>query len=51
MKNKKGCTLAKVAKAEGESLVYQAKESAKNPKASKTLKSEAKVVLAKKKNK
>ena len=50
MKSKKGCVLAKVAKLEGESLKYQAKESAKNPKASKEMRKEAKVVLDKKKN-
>jgi len=51
MKSKKNCTLAKVAKLEGESLKYQAKESAKNPKASPVMRKEAKIVLAKDKAK
>lgn len=51
MATAKKCTLAKVAKLEGESLKYQAKESVKNPKANKELRKEAKIVLAKDKAK
>lgn len=51
MKSKKNCTLAKVAKLEGESLKYQANESANNKKASPVMRKEAKIVLAKDKAK
>jgi hypothetical protein len=48
---KKGYALAKVAKLEGESLKYQAKESLGNKKASPIMRKEAKVIIAKDKAK
>lgn len=47
MATKKNCTLAKVAKLEGESLKYQAKESLGNKKASPVMRKEAKAVISK----